>query len=279
MRMPLAYLSACIRGLIVLWLALLIGGCITTVPITGRSQLNSQPDELMHRLGSALYSKKLSGSKVVSSGSQNAMVQRIFQKVLAATEDYYRELGKLAEFHTFQWSVVLIEDSIPNARCYPNGNIMVFTGILPFTKNEDGLAALLGHEISHALARHSAERVTEQDLAGGLSALASSSFGPKIPNQTGNLSGELLDNALRYGFILPHSRLHEAEADHMGLILMAMAGFDPKEAPLLWQRMSVHPTRPEILASHPAPLTRMNQLNALVPTVEPIYKKAKLLGR
>jgi len=268
-----------VLSLVALSCTVTLTSCIKTVPITGRSQLNSQQDKVMHRAAARAYQDIMKDVVYATNPTQLALVQQVYFKLQEATEEYFIEIGKQDEYNEYQWGVELIEEPTPNAFCLPNGKIVIHTGILPFTANEDGLATLIGHEIAHALARHGAERTTEGQIANVIGEAASASIGPSIPTQTGASFSKMFTLGMQYGFIYPHSRLHESEADHMGLILMAMAGFNPEEAPRFWLRMASNPRPPEFLSTHPDPLNRMDQLEALVPTVDPIYKKAKLLGR
>ena len=231
-----------------------------TVPITGRSQLNllSEPDEI--KMGIQAYQEVTSKAKVSSSSVQNAQVNRVAQRIIGAVEK-----------PDLPWEVKVIEENQANAFALPGGKIAVYTGILPIARDDAGLAAVIGHEVGHVIARHSAERVSQQMVAQGLGgALVSGVLGtdPQTSAQVAGLFAQ--------GLLLPWGRRQESEADHIGLILMAKAGYDPRAARDLWVRMgeaSKGQSRPpEFLSTHPSEETRIRQIEAWLPEAQKHYK-------
>jgi len=198
-------------------------------------------------------------------------VRRVADRIIqAAKQSKYAETAK-----AFDWEVTVIkDDATKNAFALPGGKIAVYTGIFPIAKNEAGLAAILGHEVVHALARHGAERMSQGLLAqaavvAASVGAASQGFDPKIAQ----LAGGALAN---YGFILPYSRKHESEADYIGLLLAAEAGYDPQEAIHIWERMEAAGGRqpPEFLSTHPGHGTRIHQLQEHMPEALDLYERA-----
>lgn len=220
--------------------------CVTT-PETHRTQLNFQSDSQMNQMGDDAYKDILSKSKVSKNATLNSEIVSVGRRIAQASGADY------------DWEFTVIEDPQVNAFCLPGGKVAVYTGLIPVAKNNAGLAAVLGHEVAHAVLRHSAERMSQQTvLAAGLS-IATLSFSNSKYKE---LMAAALGVGAMYGVSLPFSRYHEAEADRVGLDYMAKAGYDPKEAVLLWQRMAQQGSRsPEILSTHPDPLNRARDLS------------------
>src|SRR5438270_4423063 len=211
-------------------LALCIAMACTTVPITGRKELNLVGDGTMNQLGEQTYTQELAKVKPSSDQAANAMVQRVAKRIADAAE---------ANFHPgYQWQATLIDDpKTVNAWCLPGGKIAVYSGILPLTQDETGLAVVLGHETSHALPHHGAERLSRMQLmqlgeAGILAAVGAAK--PQAVQMVGAARG--IGSQVRVE--LPFSRTQESEADHVGLILMAKTGYDPHPALDFWQRIA-----------------------------------------
>ncbi|CBE67285.1 MAG: M48 family metallopeptidase [Candidatus Methylomirabilis oxygeniifera] len=235
-----------------------------TVPITGRSQLLllSEADEM--QMGIQSYQEVVKKSKLSKDPATNEMVKRVGTRIAAAT-------GRT----DFQWEFTVIEDPQANAFALPGGKVAVYTGILPITRDETGLAAVLGHEIAHAVARHGAERVSQNllvqvGLAGTMAAFS------KGDPKTRQSVGALLGAGAAVGLVLPWSRSQESEADHLGLIYMAKAGYNPSAARDLWIRMAEaskgHDRPPEFLSTHPAEATRIQQIEAWLPEASQYYR-------
>ncbi|MCA9727694.1 MAG: M48 family metallopeptidase [Candidatus Eisenbacteria bacterium] len=239
-------------------LAFTIAGC-ATVPVTGRKSFNLIPDNQANAMGADAYRQVLSESKVVTSGPEYRMMM-----------DVGRRIAAVADQPDYQWEFSLIDDpNTVNAFCLPGGKVAVYTGIMPVAQNEDGLAVVMGHEIAHAVARHGSERMTDQlalQVAGaGLeSLLGGASEGSR------SLVLAAYGVGAQVGVLLPFGRSQESEADHIGLIYMARAGFDPHEAPRFWERMTAQGggRPPEFLSTHPSPENRVKQLQDWMPEAE-----------
>jgi predicted Zn-dependent protease len=205
---------------------------------------------------------------------QNALVKRVGSNVAAAVEQYLRQNGKSDEVKNYQWEYHLVDDSQVNAWCMPGGKIVVYTGILPVTKDENGLAVVLGHEIAHAVAHHGNERMS-QALIAQLGGIALSEALKSKPQETQQLWLSVYGVGAEVGVLLPYSRTQESEADHLGLIFMAMAGYDPHGALDFWERMQAQSqgSPPVFLSDHPANQTRINDIKAELPEAMKYYKK------
>ncbi len=250
-------------------LAVLIAAC-ATVPHTGRKQLNFLPDKDLDSLGARTYSELLKREPECKDPKINEFVQTVAGRVSKAAEGLDRP--------GFDWKILVVEKDIPNAFVLPGGKIVVYTGILPFVKNEAGLAAVIGHEIGHAVARHGGERLSQQLAIQGVSALGSELFKDKegkLDNQTKAVIGALGLGAT-VGVILPYSRTHELEADRIGQLYMAKAGYDPQESIQLWERMGKinKPPIPVWLSTHPADDVRIKNLKELAPEAKKIYEQS-----
>jgi predicted Zn-dependent protease len=236
----------------------------TTNPYTGRHQLTMIPASQEMAMGAQAYQEVLSDPKLPPSHDPREIepVKRVAARIIeAAKKSKYADTA-----NKFEWEVTVIkDDKTMNAFALPGGKIAVYTGIFPVAKNEAGLAAILGHEVTHALARHGGERMSQGLLAQGgvlVGSLVGASFGidPGITQLAGG-------GLAQYGVILPYSRAHESEADHIGLLLAADAGYDPHEAVRVWQRMEQvsKGQPPEFLSTHPGHETRIKQLEAWMP--------------
>lgn len=239
---------------------------------TGRKQLLDSSAQEEAALGLQSYREILQQSDVVTSGPLPQEVQAIAQRLVEAApkvEKYLAETkGTPAEtqWDAYTWQVSVIQSDEVNAFCLPGGKIAVYTGIIPVAKNDDGLAAVMGHEIAHALLRHGGERMAQQKLVQIGAMAASMSTGDMDPGQRQMVMAAIGAGA-QYGLILPFSRSHESEADKVGLLLSAAACYNPQEAPKLWERMAAMGKQkpPEFMSTHPAEGTRIEQLNAWMP--------------
>jgi predicted Zn-dependent protease len=255
-------------------LVLLLSGC-TEVAITGRKQFNLVPDSMMNSLGFQSYSDFLTKSKISKDYSKTQMVKRVGSRIQKAVEQYSVQNNLSDELRGYQWEVNLIEDDSLNAWAMPGGKMVVYTGLLKVTQSEAGLATVIGHEIAHVFAKHGAERMT-QGLIVEMGGAALSKALTNRPEQTKNLFMKSYGLGTQVGVLLPYSRVHETEADHLGLIFMAMAGYNPNEAVNFWQRMAVakQGSQPiEILSTHPADSTRIRNIQNLVPKAMQYYKQ------
>jgi len=247
----------------------------STVPLTGRKQLSLVDDKTMQQQASLAYKDLLKDpkTKVVKGTSNAQMVQRVGKKIAQAVETYLQRNG-YADQYQFSWEFNLIDDAQVNAWCMPGGKVAVYTGIIPVTQTEAGLATVMGHEIAHAIARHSAERASNVLAAQGIGVgvgLASS----KQSQLTQALIGQLYGVGSQVA-LLKYSRNQESEADRMGLTFMAMAGYNPNEATAFWQRMASKAggqKPPEFLSTHPSDERRIADIQRLIPEAMQYYKK------
>lgn len=233
------------------------------VGITGRQQLNIVPDSLMHSLSLQSYNEFLAERELSTEVQQRERVAHVGRRIARAVEVYCREYGMIDMINSYQWEFNLVEDEAVNAWAMPGGKVVVYTGLLPVTRTDAGLAAVMGHEIAHVFARHGAERMS-QGLLFQLGGTALSKALEDKPEQTKALFMQSYGIGGQIGVMLPFSRLHESEADRLGLIFMAMAGYPPEEAVAFWQRMAQakadQPNFPEFLSTHPADATRIRNL-------------------
>jgi predicted Zn-dependent protease len=254
----------------------LSAGC-ATVPITGRRTLNLVPDSQMNELAVTQYKETLTTAKLSTNTTEVAMVRRVGQRIQAAVELYFKQQGQMSQLEGYAWEFNLIDDpKTVNAWCMPGGKVAVYTGILPLTRDETGLAVVMGHEIAHAVAKHGSERMSDQLLA-QLGTTAISTALTKNPAATTSIFSSAVGtgtSAVAQGLLLKFSRNQESEADHLGLIFMAMAGYNPAQAVPFWQRMAAQSqnTTPEFLSTHPADATRIADIQRLLPEAQKYYK-------
>ncbi|MDR0829616.1 MAG: M48 family metallopeptidase [Prevotellaceae bacterium] len=260
------------RIIAILLISVLMFAC-KTVPFTGRKQLSLISNQTVLTLSLQQYNDFIHSAQLSNDANAKAMVTRVGQRLAAAVSTYYRSNGKSAELKNFSWEFNLVNSTQVNAFCMPGGKIVVYTGILQYTQTEDGLAVVLGHEIAHALAQHANERLSQQvavQLGGiGLDVALSNKS-----QETRNLGAAVFGLGAQVGVLLPFSRKHELEADRIGLILMAMAGYNPQTAPAFWQRMAANGTKtPEFFSTHPSDANRIKQLQSCMPEALRYYKK------
>ena len=233
---------------------------------TARHALNPEQEE---QLGLQSYQQVLQEAQTIDSGPEYELVKRVAQRLEGAT-------GPAAK--TFHWDVSLVSSPQINAFCLPGGKIVVYTGILPVAKSEAGLATVMGHEMAHATLRHGSERLLQQKATQTLLTGVQTSLGDMSYEQQRAIMGAIGAGA-QYGVLLPFSRDHESEADKVGLLYMARAGFDPREAVEFWQRMSEASSgsgKPmEFMSTHPSDATRIAQLKELLPQAQAEYERAK----
>jgi predicted Zn-dependent protease len=247
----------------------------STVPLTGRSQLSLIPDSEMLAMSFQQYDQFLDENKTSNDRDAVKMVQRVGRNIQHAVEQYMRENNLSDRLEGYNWEFNLIESDQVNAWAMPGGKVVVYTGILPIVQDDTGLAVVLGHEIAHAIAEHGNERMSQELLrqVGAVSLMVALN---EEPAQTKALWLGIYGAGTQLGIMLPYSRTHESEADHLGIIFMAMAGYDPQAAPEFWQRMSVNregEPPPEFLSTHPSDETRMSDLNSWIPEAMKYYKK------
>jgi len=263
------------KKVFVLAFIITLGAACNTVPVTGRKQLSLVSNAEIFPMSFQSYQTVLDSSKTATDQSQVAMVKNVGVRIQKAVEEYMAERGMSNELKGYKWEFNVIQEDIVNAWCMPGGKVVFYTGILPICQDENGVAVVMGHEVAHAVANHGGERMSQgmvQQL--GFSAL-SVALSEK-PAATQQLYGTAYGVATNLGAMLPFSRLHESEADKMGLIFMAMAGYDPHEAPEFWKRMQSQSgggSPPEFLSTHPSHDTRIQQLNEAIPEAMKYYKE------
>lgn len=261
------------KKLILAFLVLPFFMACKTNSITGRKQLTLFPEENLQQMAVTEYRSFLSSNRVLSSSANKdaEMVQRVGNRIAKAITTYYTSKGLGEVLKGYKWEFNLVDSKDINAWCMPGGKVVVYTGLLPVTQNEAALAVILGHEISHAVARHGNERISQGALAQGLQ-IAGNLFTSGNP-KANNLFNSIYAPTAQIGVLLPNSRKQEYEADHFGLNFAAMAGYNPREAIPLWQRMSAAGSKvPEFLATHPSDENRIKKLEEYMPEALSYYK-------
>jgi predicted Zn-dependent protease len=246
-------------------LALLFIGC-SKAPITGRNQLIMVSPQQELALGYQSAKEVLKKEKVSTDPEKNAMVKRIGERI-----------AKVTGQNSYKWEFFVIDnDKEANAFCLPGGKVFVYTGLFKYVSNDDELAAVMGHEIGHALARHGAERMSAGQLQQiGGQVLGAVMAGRGDPQNTAMVM-QAFGIGSELGVMLPHSRTQEYEADNIGLVLSAKAGYNPQSALTFWEKFAKDgKTPPEYLSTHPAPANRIAKIKALLPKVMPIYQANK----
>lgn len=247
-----------------------------TVPVTGRKQLNLVPNSLITSMAFTAYDSVIKTSSTLPQFDERAqMVTRVGTRIQQAVETYMQQNNMSKELRDFKWEYNTIQDSTINAWCMPGGKVVVYTGLLPISRTEEGLAVVMGHEIAHAIARHGNERMSQGLIIqlGGL-VLEEALKDKKEETQLLFLGLYMVGANLAYS--LPNSRLQESEADKLGLIFAAMAGYNPEAAIPFWQRMAANSQNktPEFLSTHPSDATRIKKLSALIPEIKARYYRS-----
>lgn len=254
-------------GLLALPVAQMLQAC-ATVPVTGRSQLRLVSEQEEAKIGVSAFQQlreeEVKKGRLLTEREDpvaHAQVRRVTDRVILASG--LRD--------TYRWEYILLNaPKTINAAAIAGGRIIVYSGILPVAANDAGLATIIGHEVGHVMAHHTAERISQDQLV-NLGAAAAGAMG-------GSLLGAVVPAAAQLGYLLPYSRAHESEADHIGVLLMAKAGYDPRESVFLWQRMNQSGSGrpPEFLSTHPNPDTRITQLNTWMPQAWRYYENPNL---
>lgn len=241
-------------------------------PVTGRSSVNIVPESEMRSMATQQYASFLSTNKPMQGTKDAEMVQRVGQRMQVAVAEYLKGIGKSELINGFQWEFNLVNDNTANAWCMPGGKVVFHTGIMPLCANEAGVAVVMGHEIAHAIARHGNERMS-QGLVSEFGGVALSVALSSKPQQTQALFNSAYGIGSQLGQ-LAYSRSHESEADHMGLIFMAIAGYNPNEAISFWQRMAAAggAKPPVLLSTHPADQKRIADIRSKIPEAMKYYK-------
>ena len=260
----------------ILIITLFVYSC-NTVPITGRKQLNMIPDNELMAMSYNQYDEFLRENPLSNNEKQVFMVKDVGYRIQRSVEKYMHDNNLSHLLDGYSWEFNLVESDQVNAWCMPGGKVVVYSGILPVTKTETGLAVVMGHEIAHAIAGHGNERMS-QELVRAAGGIGLSIALNEQSEDTQLIWISVYGIGTEVGAMLPYSRLHESEADRMGLIFMSMAGFNPQEAPVFWERMSKASggqKPPEILSTHPSDQTRINNLNSWMPEAMSYYNKSK----
>ncbi len=249
--------------------SILLMGCATN-PFTGKKTLALVSNSQIFPMAFQQYDQFLSENKVVKGTSDAEMITRIGQKISKAAERWFNANGHPEYLNGYKWEYNLVDDATVNAWCMPGGKIVFYTGILPIAANEAGIAAIMGHEVAHALANHGQQRMSAgqiQQVAGVAGSIAMS--GKSAAAQ--QIFAQAFGVGSQVGIMLPFSRSHETEADKIGINLMAIAGYNPEEAAKLWVRMKANSSKsgngapPEMLSTHPSNDTRIANLTKWAP--------------
>ena len=262
-----------VHSLAIASILVLLPSC-ATVPVTGRHQLNLIPQSEMLSMSESQYSDFLKTNQESDDAEGKALVVKVGTNIQHAVERYMDSKGLGDKIKGFHWEFHLVESNEVNAWCMPGGKVVVYTGILPVTKTEAGLAVVLGHEIGHAIAQHGNERMS-QSLMAQMGGVALGAALQSHPQQTQQLWMTAFGAGAQYGALLPFNRTQESEADHIGLVLMAMAGYDPNEAVTFWQRMATAGggKPPELLSTHPSDQRRIDDIKKELPEAMTYYRK------
>ena len=265
-----------IKTILLSLVAVLMVSCGTTktVPITGRQQSLMVSDGDVLSLSTQQYQEFMKTAKLSTNAANTAMVKRVGQNLATAVTNYLNANGMAADVQNFKWTFNLVQNKEANAWCMPGGLICVYEGILPLTQDEASLAIVLGHEIAHAVARHSAEQMsTKIKQQYGMQVGAAVLGGIGVGSNTSSIIQAIAAQGFNFKN-LSYSRSHESEADHMGLIFAAMAGYDPQVAVSFWQRMAAasNNQRSEFLSDHPSDATRIKQIQGWMPEALKYYK-------
>lgn len=255
--------------------ALLLVVACKTNPFTGERNLNFVSNEQLFPASFQQYNQFLDEHQVVRGTAEAQMVKEIGNEVVTAARRYLNANGYQGFMEDFEWEFNLVQDEQVNAFAMPGGKVVVYTGILDVAKTETGLAVVMAHEIAHALADHGAQRLSAAQLQ-QLGAVAGSVALSGKSEQTQQIFQQAYGLGTQVGVMLPFSRSHEAEADRIGLTLMAIAGYDPEEAPELWRRMQAQSNGqapPEFLSTHPSNETRINNLTKWAPEAKAEARK------
>lgn len=261
-------------------LGLMVLAACATNPVTGRKQLSLVSASEVNQMAFQQYKQTLTESKLSTDKKEIDQVKRVGVKIQKAVEDFFVAKGQPTYLKDYAWEYNVIQSKELNAWCMPGGKVAFYTGILPVCKDDTGVAVVMGHEIAHAIANHGAERMSDQMLVqlGGVGLAVAMS---KQPQQTQEIAMQSFGVGSSLG-ILSFSRKHESEADEMGLIFMALAGYDPAQAPEFWKRMSATAETgnsqrpPEFLSTHPSSTTRISDLNRLMPIAKQVYEQKSI---
>jgi predicted Zn-dependent protease len=243
--------------------------------MTGRKQLSLVSEQEILTLSLQQYDDFKKEAQISTDKNNTALVQKVGRNIANAVETWLRNNGYSDELQYYSWEFNLVKSTDVNAFCMPGGKIVVYEGILPITRDETGLAVVLGHEVAHAVAKHANERMSQQMVASYGSAAVGAALSTKSES-TQQIAATVFGLGAQYGVLLPYSRKQELEADQLGLVFMAMAGYDPRQAPKFWERMSQAGGGgvPEFMSTHPSDNTRMHKIEEELPEALKYYKGA-----
>ncbi len=255
-----------------LLVVLLLTSC-GSVPFTGRRQLQLVSNDEVIALSLQQYQEFMRGAPLERGTEDAKMVARVGSRIAKAVETFYKSNGYESALANYAWEFNLVADKSVNAFAMPGGKVVVYSGLLPVTQTEEALAVVIGHEIAHVIAQHSNERISQQVALQYGGAIAGGLLGnSEIAQQIG---GTVFGLGAQYGVMMPYARKQELESDEIGVIIMAIAGYDPRVAIPFWQRMAQASSSsqvPEVLSTHPADTRRIERLNAIMPTALQYYK-------
>jgi predicted Zn-dependent protease len=254
--------------------ALFILSSCGSVPLTGRNQILLVGDQEVLTASLTQYGDFMKAAKLSADKTGTAKVVRVGKNIAAATEAYLKANGLEAEIQNFSWEFHLVQSPDINAFCMPGGKIVVYDGIMPYASTDAELAAVLGHEVAHAVAKHANERMSQQLVANYGGAILGQAIGGQSA-AVQSVANTVYGLGAQYGIMLPFSRKHELEADHMGLIFMAMGGYNPADAVSFWTKMSQgkNGTTPEFMSTHPSDSHRITEIQKYLPDALRYYKK------
>lgn len=252
---------------------LMLAGC-SSVPLTGRKQVLLVSDSEILSSSLTQYSSYIKSAKKSANSKQSSQVQRVGKKIASATEAYLKANGMSDELKNFAWEFTLVQDNQVNAFCMPGGKIVVYEGLMKLVSSDDELAVVVGHEVAHAVAKHSNERMSQQLMAQYGAAI----LGQAVSNKSAavqQLAGAVFGVGAQYGVMLPFSRKHEYEADYIGMALMTIAGYDPGAALAFWQKMSSgkQASVPEYMSTHPSDANRIAEIKKNLPGIRAQYQR------
>lgn len=262
------------KQIAILSTALLMLASCSVVPITGRQQLSLVSDSEVLSSSLTQYNSYIKSATKSSSVAKTNMVRRVGQRIARATEQYLRQNGLSNEIANFKWEFNLVKDNQVNAFCMPGGKIVVYEGLMKLVSSDDELAVVVGHEVAHAVAKHSNERMSQQLVAQYGAQILSARLADKSAGIQ-KIAANVYGIGAQYGLMLPFSRKHESEADYMGLVFMTMAGYNPDVAVNFWKKMSAGSNGkiPEIMSTHPSDATRIADITRALPGIKAKYRK------
>jgi predicted Zn-dependent protease len=251
---------------------ILVSQACSTVPLIGRKQVSLVPEATIVEMSLTNYNQSIKENKLSTNKEQTNIIKRVGARMSIAVEKYLTDNGYKDRISDFKWEFNLVESKEVNAWCMPGGKVVFYTGIMPLTKNDAGVAVVMGHEIGHAVARHGNERMSEQLIA-QYGQVAFSELIKTKPEETQALFLSAYGLGAQYGVLLPYSRIQEYEGDKLGLIFMAIAGYNPNEAISFWERMAANSSakQPEFLSTHPLEQNRIDAIKKFLPEALKFY--------